>query len=89
LKTEVSRVFFLFVVFCSDLIQRGCVVWEFEIRGFEIVLYENIKSQFMHKIWNHASEKLRIIKNRQSSFQINGETALPNGVPVTSPIPSR
>jgi hypothetical protein len=42
------------------LIKRGCILWEFEMREFERVLYENIKSHFMHKILNHAGAKLKI-----------------------------
>jgi hypothetical protein len=58
LWTGVSRVFFLYAAMI--LMQRGCILWEFEIPGFEIVLYENIKSRFMHKVLNHASAKLKI-----------------------------
>jgi len=80
-----SRILF---VCCSDLLQRGCSVWEFEIRRFEIVLYENIKSHFM-QILKSCKCKIKNKKRCQSSFQINGETALPNGTPVTSSVPSR
>jgi hypothetical protein len=52
-----SRIFLYAAVI---LMQRGCILWEFEMRGFEIVLHENIKSHFMHKILNHAGEKLKI-----------------------------